>query len=245
MSPGKRYEHAPVVEAILEFQVASPVSDLEQLRGLTDALPGWADAEHAHLMASEFSIAPDDASVSKPQAVAHIFKSGDSTLTVAPDRMAYSWAGDYTSWDDLTASAIPAWIAYRELARPTQLRRLGTRFINVIDIPSASIEIRDYLRTAVGISSYLPQALESFFLQVEIPLDDERKMGVKLTSTIGQGPPGRTSLILDLDTYKRCNLDLQDPQDGEGWIPDLAELRQAKDYVFEACITDATRGLIE
>lgn len=243
-SPGRQYANAPVVEAILEFQVASPIADLEQLRGLTDRLPEWAGAEDGYLMASEVSIAVDDTTATKPQAVAHVYQLENRTLTVALDRLAFSWSGAYTSWDDLTAAAIPAWMAYREIARPTQLRRLGTRFVNVINIPSASIEIRDYLRTAVGISSYLPQALENFFLQVEIPLDDEHKMGVKLTSTIGQSPPGQTALILDLDTYKRCNLDLENPESAEAWVPDLNDLREAKDYVFEACITDATRGLI-
>jgi len=56
-------------------------------------------------------------------------------------------------------------------------------------------------------------------------------------------PPqeGHSALILDLDTYDETGFVLE----GEEQLNlRLGRLRSAKNYVFEASITDATRGLI-
>ncbi|GAB3814542.1 TIGR04255 family protein [Kribbella italica] len=245
-SSGTHYAKAPIVEAILEFQVESPLSDLDELLPLADRLEGWSDATHDYLLASEVALSPAGAEVASPQHVAHIFSRADQarTLHAALDRCAYSWGANYETWEELASEAVAAWEVYRDLAKPTHLRRIGTRFVNVIDIPSTVVEIKDYLRTSVDISPYLPQALEGFFMQVEVPLDYEHQMGVKISSTIALAPPGSTRIVLDLDTYKRCNLDLQGADLTDRLWSELSTLREAKDYVFEACITDATRGLI-
>jgi len=56
--------------------------------------------------------------------------------------------------------------------------------------------------------------------------------------------PDTTSLILDIDTWRRLDVPLSGDTESERLLDALNELRVAKNFVFEACITDATRGLI-
>ena len=86
--------------------------------------------------------------------------------------------------------------------------------------------------------------VENFFLQVRVPLPRFRAM-VAITSTAMSEEPDITSLILDIDTSQEVSLDLQGGAAGTEIGEGLATLRKAKNYVFEACITDATRRLIE
>ena len=69
------------------------------------------------------------------------------------------------------------------------------------------------------------------------------EVSATITSSLLPVRPDVTTLILDIDTWR-------DAPAGESATDDaiaghLATLRQAKNYVFEACITDATRGLIQ
>jgi len=50
---------------------------------------------------------------------------------------------------------------------------------------------------------------------------------------------------LDIDTWKEVMIPFEEPKADESIRRQLDTLRTAKNYVFEACITDATRGLIE
>jgi uncharacterized protein (TIGR04255 family) len=59
-------------------------------------------------------------------------------------------------------------------------------------------------------------------------------------------PPSEehTSLILDIDAWREVDISFATSVGEERLREALNELHDAKNYVFEACITDATRGLI-
>jgi uncharacterized protein (TIGR04255 family) len=106
------------------------------------------------------------------------------------------------------------------------------------------VEIKDYLRVSVDVPPYLPQLVSSYFTQVAVPVE---RFGctATITSTLLQPPDqNTTSLLLDVDTWEAANIELTGDNEAEGVKERLAALREAKNYVFESCITDATRGLI-
>ena len=178
--------------------------------------------------------------------IGHVFRRNDG-LRVVQSRLngfAYSIVAPYDTWETFSAEAWQYWQAYRMVVRPTKASRLGVRFINKIDIPQASIEIKDYLRTAVDVSPYLPQLTARYFLQVVVPILSF-DASATITSTIVAPPTeDSTSLILDIDTWREFDIPLEGDAGDERIRETLDDLRKAKNYVFEACITDATRGLI-
>jgi uncharacterized protein (TIGR04255 family) len=52
------------------------------------------------------------------------------------------------------------------------ITRLVVRYINKIDIPLPVGDLKEYLRTFPEVSSDLPQGLSGYFLQLQIPQED-------------------------------------------------------------------------
>jgi uncharacterized protein (TIGR04255 family) len=242
----RHYRSAPIVEAILEWRVEGESIQLERLRTLSTALDGWSDASVSGLRQGLLEMAPEGDAAGPGDLVGYAFSRGDGRRNIhaSVDRFAFAWLGQYEDWDSLVAEALVAWEAFREIAQPSSVTRIGARFVNVIKVPGGEIEISDYLRTSVNISPYLPQVLTGYFTSVDIPLDPDRGIGATITSALTPVDGGYTGLALDLDTYCAASLDLAGPDSMEDMNHRLSTLRVAKNYVFEASITDATRGLI-
>jgi len=243
---GQHYDHAPIVEAILEIRVVPwETQDLDAL-ATTLAAPGYQDATPDYSVTAEMGFDGDEVvSRASRQHVGFsaLRDDGRRAIRAWSDRYTFSWLKPYEDWDSFIAEALDGWGRYREVARPATMVRIGCRFINRLDLDRPSIEVKDYLRTSIDISPYLPQAMASFFAQVEIPLPQGAVSRV-LTTLAAPEQPDTTSLILDIDTWRNVEIDLATDVSISDVEAHLDVLRDAKNYVFEACITDATRGVI-
>lgn len=245
---GQHYMHAPIAEAVIEIRCAVPPElSLDDLVSSVDSsefpIRDQAIEFEGRLDVSDEGIR----GATTGRRLGHVFRKADGSRVVQArlNGFSFSWMQPYDRWEAFVAEAEAHWLRYREAATPVRATRLGVRFINKIDIPSAQIEIKDYLRVAVDVPAYLPQGLLSYFLQVEIPLP-RRNCAATITSTLL--PPSdekSTSLVLDIDTWQAVQIDLADQTEAEGVAERMEVLREAKNYVFESCITDAVRGLIK
>jgi uncharacterized protein (TIGR04255 family) len=244
----RHYKHAPIVEAILDIRCeVAPNVVLDDLLPLVDELE-YPARERAMSFHGQLDLTQDPVlSQTSTRHIGHVFRRVDGQRVVQArlDGFAFSWLPPYDDWDAFTGEAEAVWLRYRELARPTRVTRIATRFVNKVDVPSAPIEIKDYLRVAVDVPAYLPQAVSRYFLQVEMPLE-----GFECSATVSSTfvpPPveSATSLVLDVDTWQVVDIPLTSGVPATEVPERLAILRQAKNYVFESCITDATRGLID
>ncbi|MFB9387740.1 TIGR04255 family protein, partial [Pseudonocardia petroleophila] len=159
------------------------------------------------------------------------------------DGFAFSWVGNYENWTNFQEEVGTHWARFLSQIVPKSVDRVGVRYINRIDVAGRHIEISDYLRTNVNLSPYLPQMIAGYYLQVQVPVQKYDGIAT-ITSTIA--PPGKEdelSLVLDIDCWRATRIVEDFQEDGDLWTA-LADLRLMKNYVFEACITDATRGLI-
>lgn len=115
------------------------------------------------------------------------------------------------------------------------------RYINRLDLPLPVKELKDYLRTVPDVSSDLPQALAGYFMQLRIPLEDVKSLLVVNQAIIDPAKPGVASVALDNDVFRVDDL----PTDEPGIWDSFDVLRNRKNDVFEASITDKTRELFE
>lgn len=244
---GRHYDHAPIAEAILELTCTLP-SDvtLDQLAHVADP-ETFSAAGAAIMVTGRVEVGPEGIhGDTSGEAIGHLLRRADG-LRVIQSRLngfAYSALAPYDRWETFSAEAWEHWSDYQRVARAIKVSRIGVRYVNKIDIPNASIEIKDYLRTAVDVSPYLPQLTAGYFLQVVVPLS-HFNAAATITSTIVPPPSvDHTSLILDIDTWRTVDIALASTAAGDSITEVLNTLREAKNYVFEACITDATRGLI-
>jgi uncharacterized protein (TIGR04255 family) len=244
----RHYARAPIAEAIIELTCELP-SDvtLDNLSNVVDRQVFTSESP-ALFISGQIDVGPDGIKGdTKGQQIGYVYRRHDG-LRVIQSRLngfAYSVLAPYDRWETFSAEAWEHWKVYAETAHPTKVSRLGVRFINKIDVPQASIEIKDYLRTAVDVSPYLPQLTDRYFLQVVVPLLNFDASATITSTVVPPSSPDATSLILDIDTWRRLDVSLSSDAEDERLEGALNELRTAKNFVFEACITDATRGLIK
>jgi uncharacterized protein (TIGR04255 family) len=244
---GSHYSRAPIVEAIIELRCE--LSGSIQLDTLNDAVNADEFPEVGRHLEVTGTFDVSDAGLRSDTSVRQtgfVFKREDGLRIIQARLNGFSYAAlaPYDKWESFHDEAWRHWEVYRDLIHPTKVTRLGVRYVNRIDIPSARVEIKDYLRTAIDVSPYLPQMIASHFLQVEVPLS---RYGAVATITSTSVPPSQedaTSLILDIDAWRPTDVDLALDGASSAIHNALDSLRQAKNYTFEACITDATRGLI-
>lgn len=244
------YPSAPIVEAILQIHVA-PAENLliDDLQTLLSSEDGFEPAEQAIAFDGEVSFV-DTEVINKVEAskVGYIFRRKDSKRVVQAhrDNFIFSWLPPYEHWKQFSEEALEHWTRYQEAASPTAVNSIGVRTINRIPLPDRATELKDYVRISVDVPAYLPQSITSMFSQVRVPLEKFGAMAT-ITSVLqprSDGTQGPPELILDIDIQKSLSLGLADVGFHQSLLEALQEARDAKNFVFEACITDATRGLI-
>ena len=245
---GRHYEHAPITEAIIEFScnLAADVT-LDDLTRVVDP-ERYTLVGPAILISGRIEVTPDGISGdTSGEQIGHQFRRSDGLRAIQSrlNGFAFSAFAPYGRWETFSSEAWQHWQAYKDAANPVSVSRIGVRFINKIDIPQESIEIKDYLRTAVDVSPYLPQVTAGYFLQVVVPLLSFDASATITSTVIPPSSPDTTSLILDIDTWRQLEVSFDGDAGNERLQETLNELRGAKNFVFEACITDATRGLIK
>ena len=244
---GRRYDHAPITEAIIELTCSlAPAVTLEDLAHVADP-DVFTSTSPAIMISGRIDVSSDGIKGdTSGEQIGHVLRRSDG-LRLIQSRLngfAYSALAPYDRWESFSAEAWQHWLAYKRVAQPTRASRLGVRYVNKIDIPQASIEIKDYLRTAVDVSPYLPQLTAQYFLQVVVPIFKFDAFATITSAVAAPSSPDTTSLILDIDAWREFDISLDSGAGDERIREALETLREAKNYVFEACITDATRGLI-
>jgi uncharacterized protein (TIGR04255 family) len=244
-----RYSRAPIIEAVIDLRISvDPSVTLDDLAKV-HAQESQRYPQVKKRMEVKGEIGLEEAGVRAAAVGAqtgHVLTSSDEKYIaqVRLDGFSFSRLAPYDSWAPFHDEAMRLWTLYRQIVSPKLVTRLGVRYINRLDIPSQVIEIKDYLRTSPEISPALPQTLASYFMQIQIPLQNYAAT-VNINSTIVEPPnPNTTSLVLDIDTFRDVNLSSSSDSFDDNLEEGLTELRRAKNFVFEGCITPATREMI-
>jgi uncharacterized protein (TIGR04255 family) len=115
------------------------------------------------------------------------------------------------------------------------------RYVNRLDLPLPLKDFKDYLKIVPEVGPDLPQGLSGFLMQVHIPILEMQGTAIVTETLI---PPSRldvVSVVLDITLARNHDLPLDDAA-----IWELFEdLRKHKNAVFEGCITDRTREMIQ
>lgn len=245
MATAKRYSRDPITEAILDFQVKLPpgaaFSDLDRCGNREKKR--YPTKETLNLSKGLLALGPELSASATSEQIGFRFLSSDKKAIFQAHRHGFTFnqLAPYQGWDAFQKEARRLWGIYREVAKPLAIERVAVRFINRIDLPSPTVDLKEYLRTSPEISPELPQLLEGFFMRVQISQEEIRSMLV-LNETIVQSPrPNTVSVLLDIDLFRTVDL----PQEEAGIWRIIEDLRLQKNKVFEACITDETRKLIQ
>jgi uncharacterized protein (TIGR04255 family) len=77
------------------------------------------------------------------------FRSRDQLQIVQLNRdgFVFSRLQPYEDWEQLSREAMRLWQFYAELARPTEIQRIGLRFINRMQLPPREVQFEDYIQS--------------------------------------------------------------------------------------------------
>jgi uncharacterized protein (TIGR04255 family) len=247
MEASLHYPNAPITEAIIDLRVVpraeTQLHDLEETQsgeersyprkdkifeavGLLEVRAGKSASASAAQQQSGFKFTSEDGK--------YIWQSRFDGFT-------FSRLAPYESWVPFRDEAKRLWIQYRARTAPQTIDRLAVRYINRIDIPGQTIDLKDYFRTSPEVSSDLPQQLAAFFLQLRIPQPDLPGHALINQTIVPPAREGVISVVLDVDLFRKADA----PSDDVAIWDFFEHLHDRKNTIFEACITDRTRELFQ
>jgi len=240
----RSYPKPPILEALCEFQfVSSKPWDLTipglMYEKVKDRFPEKRNLRTINVEVRISSEAVEQKVEPTLPRTQFLSRYAYKVLQVAPDLLVVNWLRPYSSWEEFKPVILDAFRKYDAVASPEGFKRIGLRYINKIDFPSARIELQEYLTFYPETPSELADPIGSFFSRVEIPYTESRDL---LILTIGSTPaeqPDTASAILSLD-YVLAKPNGVDKAELESW---LETAHTAVETAFEACVTEKSKAL--
>ncbi len=244
MQTTKHYSKAPITEAIIDFKVSFPegfsVDNLANIHTLiSDKFPSKEP-----IYTGSFVFQPSQTPVidANHQQSGFIFKSTDGLriLQATLNAFTFSRLAPYETWEDFRDEAKHLWKIYNNTCKPLNITRAAIRYVNRLDLPSPSLDFKDYLRTVPEVAPDLEQGLSAYFMQLQIPQTDLNCMLIINQGLVPPASPNVVSVLLDFDLFRE---QIWQSDDEDIWNF-LEALRYRKNLAFEASITENTRRLI-
>ena len=244
MTSEKHYPNAPITEAVIDIQLTSQVSS-DQLAKVNDGQGDYPTSDQLNATSGAMLFGPsaNTFTTSTSQPIGFISRSNDNLhiYQARTNGFTFSRLAPYPHWSVLRSEARKLWKPYRDLVKPTSITRVALRYVNRIDIPLPVNDFADYLRTHPVVSSELPQGLFGYFMQLVLPLPEIKGTAIINQTIIPPHVPNVVSIVLDIDINRMTDI----PQDDDSLWLLFEQLRNTKNHVFEACITDKTRSLFQ
>lgn len=232
----RRLARPPIAEAVVNFQV--------QLRSpLDQELPTRLSAEFnakfpnaSQLRRNELSLQFSKAGAKArqdDQLTGFRFENTSGTLVTVFDhqQFVFSHVNRYQGWETLIQDARSAWESYQSAATPTEVTRIGLRYINKcrLELPADS---RELLTTSPTFPEELGLDIGSFLSQITTQLPCDALANVL---QLLQHEADASYAIIDVDVYRPG---LAMPPDSEDLWNSLDAFREWKNKIFFSLVTE-------
>ena len=234
----QRYARPPIVEAVFEIQFADHLSErvLDRLRERfkTD-FPTIEEQQRIEIQVKPGAVEARATRIGFKMTAANAV----DLIMLQVDRFGSSRLAPYPGWEVFIEMAKERFETFTKIAGRRTLIRVASRYINRIDIPVAEmtgVDILEFVRIGVAMPGEVSSTIGPFSVAANILIDD-----VKLLIQCQAAQPAlidHVSLTLDIDAS--IDNDIKPHKDAVWQM--AQKLREAKNRVFEASITDRIRG---
>ena len=203
----ERFPHlskAPIVEAVLDVRVLlSRLWDESSLQNkLKQRLLDYP--KHETIEETKFQFSPEKMSsvVRDPVPVGLKCSSDDNPNIVQFNKnsFVFSRLEPYEDWGKFREEALRLWEVYCELLQPSEITRIGLRFINRITVKQQSIDLADYYKSPPQFIEGLNWSLAGYLYQDTRRVPDTHYF-VNVVRTTVQGDVEENGLLLDIDVF--------------------------------------------
>ena len=237
---------APIVEAAIQIH-ARPETSWDEKAILAALKPKLSEFEKSfsrnsveHEVKMEASHPPQ---VSAQDLGWHglLCQSKGRSVQFNRDGFVYSQLQPYKSWNEFFAEAMRLCEFYMEIARPTEMQRIGLRFINKIQLPPKEADFEKYIQPYPEPPFNLDFPFLSFFHHDTLAVPGH-PYAINIIRTIQPAANPQIEgigLIVDIDAFTTQPLEIKD-----GVLEErLTELRWLKNKVFFGSVTDEAKKL--
>jgi uncharacterized protein (TIGR04255 family) len=243
LDPAETFPHLaepPIVEAVIHWvaRATRAFSKEELQRAIADRLPDYPEIQPQHQLQIETPFATDGSSTQVRHESWHGFRlsSADKRHVVqfTRDGLVFSRLLPYEGWVAFSAEGQRVWSIFLDLAFPSDVQRLGVRFINRM----APVELRTlgrYLAKAPKCLEPFGLPLRGFFYQSahDVP---GHPFQVNVVQTVQPPAPPWTQgfgLILDIDVFTTQSF----PATAEDVQDHLPKMRWLKNKAFFSLVS--------
>lgn len=236
------YKKPPITEAVIEIRFAGLLALPEIDKAAKKFASAYSHQEKVKNFNIEFNASPDREPQTKTETSdGRRMSSDDLTQMVLlwPDKFTVAQLAPYPGWDEFFRRFLRDWKLWKQATEYHKLMRVGVRFVNRIDVPSAkdgTIAVADFLNVHPQLPASLPQ-FTSYGVQARLHLQDIECELIINSGAVPSPLIGYSSYLLDFDIYKESGL----PQSDDGIYELLNRIRVKKNQVFEACVTERAK----
>lgn len=209
---------APIVEAVIEVVARGEnvVDEASQLKTLETRLPDYPSKQNQRHVQHQIKLTPSNPAETTTQDFGwngHVCRSTDNQQVAQFNRDAFRFSRlqPYESWEKFSTEALRLWEIHYELWRPSEMQRLGLRFINKINVPMEPLDLDWYLTVSPRSPENLLLPLTGF-LHTDTMLIPGHPLGMQITQTILPPQPTEdklVGLVLDIDVFTLHPLELK------------------------------------
>jgi len=215
-----RLEKAPITEAVIEIRSRAmvPWDEAKIITTIKEKAPDYPKTQSLRDLYAKVKLEAGGKSATQLDDMgwSGIRAETKDQLQIAQfhrDRFSFSRLEPYGKWDVFQDEALRLWHIHCEIAGPTEIERLGIRFINQLSLPPEDgLDLKDYFQEV----PQSPTGLElpiSGFLHRENFVVPGHPYAINVTRTIQppqKAQPSQAKLILDIDVSTVGPLPLDD-----------------------------------
>lgn len=228
---------APIVEAVLDIRVVLSVTwDEDNLRNkLEQLLPDYPKRDT--MQETEIQFSPHEGTNLIRNSV-HVglkcqSEDGFNVIQFNKNSFVFSRLNPYENWERFSQEALRLWEIYCELLKPTEIGRIGLRFINRLAIRNQrAIELADYYKNPPESIKGLNWPLAGYLHQDRIQVSDTSYFVNVIKTT--QNTQMDIGLLLDIDVYMDRHLGFDELRVSEH----INKMRWIKNKVFFNSLTE-------
>jgi uncharacterized protein (TIGR04255 family) len=243
------YQRAPIAEALIDIRFANPDSvSIEALtqvaNALSDELPTRMAMQHFEVGFQADLTTPNHAQFTNAQQQVGwrlLSREQDRVLQLQKVGFTYSHLPPYTNWETFRSEARLCWSRLKKIMPSQDTTRFAVRVINKIPVPIAGFDPKEYLTIYPVVPEKGPLSVDAMFVQLQYSLSHvlpEARAIINVASGLVEA--SGSHLVLDIDLFA----DRIESTEEELWSA-IDRFGLEKDVIFESCITDEVRKVIQ
>lgn len=238
------YARPPIVEAVIDFRLAEPIDNaqIKKAEQRTKQHYPFAEADFH----TNFHIDLEAGRIEQQNIPLGVrLSSADRTdiCIYRSQNFLSSRLAPYPGWETFRARVSRDWDIFSKAVGRPSLNRIGVRFINRLDVPipaDGRVQVEEFLK----VWPHLPdmgdsRRIDNYVMQLVRPLEERCSLIINTAPAAASPIPNCASFVLDLDVSREAQLPRRT---AELWVL-LERVREMKNRVFEALITDKAREL--